>query len=100
MPKPHLHLIRCSDGVESETNRRYRRFQPTVIDGGKRTGIAPLENPWGSLLDLFGLGVLIGQASYLTFIATSLVALECQGWASGERTNSGTPAGRAGLRRV
>ncbi|NOJ39734.1 hypothetical protein [Bradyrhizobium australiense] len=87
MPKAHLHLILCSDDIESETNPRDRRFQPTVIYGGRRTNLVQQENPWEDLLVLFDLGVLIAQASYLTFVTASLVALECQGWTAVERTD-------------
>jgi hypothetical protein len=87
MPKAHLHLIRCSDDIEPATNRRDRRFQPIVIDGGRRANVVPVENPWERLFDLFDLGVLIAQASYLTFVAASLVALESHARAAAERTN-------------
>jgi hypothetical protein len=86
MPKAHLHLIRCSDDIESETNRRDRRFRPTIIDGGRRTSAVPVENPWESLLDLFDLGVLIAQANYLAFVAASLIALEHHARAAAEQT--------------
>jgi len=86
MPKAHLHLIRCSDDIASETTRRDRRFQPTLIDGGRRTNAVPVENPWEDLLDLFDLGILIAQASYLTFVAASLTALDYHARAAAERT--------------
>ncbi|ANV99038.1 hypothetical protein [Bradyrhizobium icense] len=77
MPKAHLHLIRCSNDIEPATNRRDRRFQPTIIDGGRRTNVVPVVNPWEDLLALFDLGVLMAQANYLTLIAATLGAFEC-----------------------
>ncbi|OCK57876.1 hypothetical protein LMTR3_01945 [Bradyrhizobium sp. LMTR 3] len=87
MPKAHLHLIRCSDDIASETNRRDRRFQPTLIDGGRRANAVPVENAWEGLLDLFDLGLLIAQANYLTFVAASSIALEYHARAAAERTS-------------
>jgi hypothetical protein len=87
MPKARLHLILCSDDIEVEANRRDRRFQPTVIDGGRRTDVAPAENPWKSLFDLFELGLLMAQANHLAFVKASLVAFEYHGRAEAERTN-------------
>jgi hypothetical protein len=87
MPKAHLHLIRCSDDIEPAANRRDRRFQPIVIDGGRRANVVPVENPWERLFDLFDLSVLMAQASYLTFVAASLVALDSYARAAAERTN-------------
>ena len=86
MPKAQLHLIRCSDDIEPATNRRDRRFQPIVIDGGRRTNVVPAEKPWEGLFDLFDLGLLIAQANYLTFVAASLTALESHARAAAERT--------------
>lgn len=86
MPKAHLRLIRCSDDVKPETNRRDRRFQPTIIDGGRRTNVVQAENPWEGLSDLFNLGLLIAQANYLTFVAASLNVLEHHARAAAERT--------------
>ena len=93
MPKARLHLILCSDdiGPEAKQRRSDRRFRPSVIDGGKRAIAVPAGNPWEALLVLFDLGVLVSQTNYLAFVATSLAALESQGWAHSKQIAQ-TPA--------
>jgi hypothetical protein len=80
MPNTRLHLIFCSDDVEHEVGhqRRDRSFQRSVIDGGKQTASVLADNPWIDLLDVFDLGVVVCQASYLAFLHASLAALESQ----------------------
>ena len=86
MPKARLHLIVCSGdiGTEARDRQRERSFQLSVIDGGRRAIVAqrgnPGENPWGGLLDLFDLAVVVSQANYQAFVAASLTALELHGW--------------------
>ena len=74
MPKPRLRLIVCSQAIAPETSRRGRRFQPAVIDGGRRTN-SPAENPLEGLLDLVDLGIWAAQANYLAWLAASLAAI-------------------------
>lgn len=80
MPSARLHLILCSDDVDHEAGRgeRDRGFQPVVIDSGKQTASAPVDNSWIDLLDVFDLGVVLCQASYLALLGASLAALESQ----------------------
>lgn len=84
MPSARLHLILYSDDVEHEAGRgeRDRSFQPVVIDGGKQTASAPVDNSWIDswidLLDVFDLGAVLCQASYLALLGASLAALESQ----------------------
>lgn len=80
MPKARLHLILCSDDVEHEARppRRDRSFQSSVIDGGKQSANAPADNSWIDLLDVFDLGVVVCQASYLALLGASLAALQAQ----------------------
>jgi hypothetical protein len=83
MPKARLHLIRCSDDIGSEAKRRRSdgRFQPSVIDGGKRAIAVPAGDPWQALLELFDLGLLVSRTNYLAFVVAGLAALEHHGWA-------------------
>jgi hypothetical protein len=83
MPKARLHLIRCSDDIGSEAKRRRSdgRFQPSVIDGGKRAIAVPAGDPWQALLELFDLGLLVSRTNYLAFVMAGLAALEHHGWA-------------------
>jgi hypothetical protein len=74
MPKPHLRLIVCSQAIVPETSRRGRRFQPAVIDGGRRTK-SPAANPLEGLLDLVDLGIWVAQASYVAWLAASFSAI-------------------------
>ena len=80
MPNARLHLILCSDDVERETmpQRRNRSFQPFVIDGGKPAASVQADNSWIDLLDVFDLGVVLCQASYLALLGASLAALQPQ----------------------
>ena len=80
MPNRRLHLILCSEdaGHEAKRERLDRSFQPTVIDGGKQAASAPADNSWIDLLDVFDLGVVICQASYLALLGASLAALQAQ----------------------
>ncbi|MGF6312012.1 hypothetical protein ABIB82_005931 [Bradyrhizobium sp. i1.8.4] len=80
MPNARLHLILCSDNVEHEARRqrRDRSFQPSVIDGGKQTASVLADHPWIDLLDVFDLGVVVCQASYLALLGASLAALQPQ----------------------
>jgi hypothetical protein len=83
MPKARLQLILCSDdvGPEARSRRSDRSFRPSVIDGGKRATAVPAGNPWGTLFELFDLGLLVSRTNYLVFVAASLAALEQHGWA-------------------
>ncbi|VIO80814.1 hypothetical protein CI1B_85670 [Bradyrhizobium ivorense] len=76
MPSAPLHLILCSDDVEREVRRQPGDRSFHVIDGGKQTASVPADNPWIDLLDVFDLGVVLCQASYLALIGASLAALE------------------------
>lgn len=78
MPNAPLHLILCSDDVEHEARRQRgdRTFQLSVIDGGKQTASALADNPWIHLLDVFDVGVVLCQASYLALLGASVAALE------------------------
>jgi hypothetical protein len=89
MPKARLRLILCSDdvGPEARHRRSDRSFRPSVIDGGKRAIAAPAGNPWDALHELFDLGLLVSQTSYLAFVAASLAALEHHGRALAKRAN-------------
>jgi hypothetical protein len=89
MSKARLRLICCSDDVEPEAmhRRRGRSSQLSVIDGDKRAIAAPGEKLWKATLDLFDLGILVSQASYLAFVAASLTALELQGWVDPKQTD-------------
>ena len=80
MPNRRLHLILCSAdaGHEAKRERLDRSFQPTVINGGKQAASAPADNSWIDLLDVFDLGVVICQASYLALLGASLAALQAQ----------------------
>jgi len=80
MPNAHLHLILCSDDADHEATRQTpdRSFQPTVIDGGKQAASAPADTSWIDLLDVFDLGVVLCQASYLALLGASLAALQAQ----------------------
>jgi hypothetical protein len=83
MPKARLHLILCSDDIGSEAKRRRSdgSFQPSVIDGGKRTIAVPAEDPWQALLELFDLGLLVSRTNYLAFVVAGLAALDHRVWA-------------------
>jgi len=87
MPKARLHLIVCSDGPEAKDRRRERSFQPSVIDGGKRTTAMPAGDPLQAWLELFDLGVLVSRTNYLAFVTASLTALEHHAWAYPKPTN-------------
>ncbi|TWC01179.1 hypothetical protein FBZ93_104456 [Bradyrhizobium macuxiense] len=80
MPNRRLHLILCSEdaGHEATRQRPERSFQPTVIDGGKQVASVPADQSWIDLLDVFDLGVVICQASYLALLGASLAALQAQ----------------------
>lgn len=80
MPNARLHLILCSDDVEHEARcgRRDHSFQPSIIDGGKQTASVLADNSWIDLLDVFDLGAVLCQASYLAVLGASLAALESQ----------------------
>ncbi|GIQ76258.1 hypothetical protein [Bradyrhizobium sp. RD5-C2] len=80
MPNTRLHLILCSDDVGRETTpqRRNRSFQPFVIDGGRQAASVPAGNPWIDLLDVFDLGAVLCQASYLALLGASLATLQSQ----------------------
>ena len=77
MPKARLRLILCSDAVLPETrrDRRDRVFQPFVIEGGRRTADVPANDPWEAWRELFDLGLLVSQVSYLAFVGAGLAAL-------------------------
>ena len=89
MSKARLHLILCSDDVEPDARRRRRGrgFQPSVIEGGRRTIGVPAANPWEALRELFGLGLLVTQVGYLAFVGAGLAALELHGWADANRAD-------------
>ena len=78
MSKARLHLILCSGDAGAEHRNRERSFQPSVIDGGKRTIEMSLVDPWVDLLDLFDASILVSQASYLAFLEASLAVLAPQ----------------------
>jgi hypothetical protein len=89
MSKARLHLILCSDDVEPDARRRRRDggFRPSVIEGGRPTIGAPADNPWEALRELFALGLLVSQASYLAFAGASFAALAPYGWADARQAD-------------
>lgn len=80
MPDRRLHLILCSDdaGHQAMPQRRSRGFHPSVIDGGKQIASAPADKSWIDMLDVFDLGVVVCQASYLVWLGASLAVLHAQ----------------------
>ncbi|WP_050628788.1 hypothetical protein [Bradyrhizobium viridifuturi] len=80
MSNRRLHLILCSEdaGHEAARQRPARSFQPTVIDGGRQAASTSSDQSWIDLLDVFDLGVVICQASYLALLGASLAALQAQ----------------------
>ena len=89
MSKARLRLILCSDDVEPDARRRRgdRGFHASVIEGGRQTTGAPSDNPWEALRELFGLGLLVSQASYLAFVGASFAAVAPYGWADAKRAD-------------
>ncbi|MCC8963069.1 hypothetical protein H8A95_12320 [Bradyrhizobium sp. Pear76] len=58
--------------------RRNRGFQPSVIDGGKQVASVPADNSRIDMLDVFDLGVVVCQASYLAWLGASLAVQHAQ----------------------
>jgi hypothetical protein len=89
MSKARLHLILCSDDVvpDARRRRRDRGFHPCVIEGGRRTIGVPADNPWEALRELFGLGLLVSQASYLAFVGAGFAALAPYGWVDAKQAD-------------
>ncbi|MCA6120089.1 hypothetical protein J6524_35385 [Bradyrhizobium sp. WSM 1738] len=87
MSKARLHLIHCSDKIEPQARvrRRQRRFQLSIIDGGKRAIAAERENPWEGLIGLFDLAILVAEANYAAFVAASLATIEVHRWSDPEQ---------------
>ncbi|MCC8983967.1 hypothetical protein [Bradyrhizobium acaciae] len=80
MPDRRLHLILCSDaaGHEAMRQRRNRGFLPSVVDGGNQVASVPADNSWIDMLDVFDLGVVVCQASYLAWLGAGLMVLHAQ----------------------
>ena len=85
MSKPSLQLIHCSNSIPAGARRRYanRNFRPEIIDGGVRS--ATTEHPWGTALELFGLGVLVICANYLALLEASASVLDGSNWTDPEK---------------
>lgn len=87
MSKPCLQLIHCSDGIQPGAKRRQHggSFQPFAIDGGVRS--VPGEHSWQAALELFGLGFLVFQQSYLAFLEANMTVLNGPHWSVPEKSS-------------
>ena len=86
MSKARLFLIRCSPDIELQARdrRRERSFQPTVIEGGRRTTITERSDPWEALFGVFDQALLLAEANCAAVLAASLTMLELH-----DRTDTG-----------
>jgi hypothetical protein len=87
MPKPRLVLIHCSNGIRPGAKPREHGRSFLVIHGGARARSAPKKSSWEAALELIDLGFLISHGNYLSFLQTSITALDAYNGTDPEKTS-------------